>query len=973
MKQTVSSGRARAEREAGQSRPASKRGLFITIWISTLLLICAVGALSYAQLQSIQTQQLAAVKSTLANLARVNEEHALRTFRAADQALQFMMARYAAEGKKLDLKALVEKGVIDGSLYAQVGIIDAKGIFQLSNLPFTKGLDLSDREHFRVHTTADTKDLFVSKPVLGRASGKWSIQLTRRINRPDGRFGGVAVVSIDSSYFTRFYADLDLPPKSVATLMGQDGVIRARQLDNKESFGDVIYQGPILRLVSEGKVHGLYTGKSRVDGVERLYAYRKIPDYSLIVVMGISTGELLAMYASSRDALIFQAAALSLLLLVIAGALSRYTWRLQGELVKRHRIATELHTSEEHLALALTGGALGAWDWNLREEEFTSNSQLPDLIGYRPDELKFGKETFVSLIHPDDASEFVASLRRHLKGESESFKSEFRLRHKQGGWVWISLMSKVMERDIRERALRLAGTAHDVTARVDAALALAESEERWNSAITGSNEGIWDWNVPTGTMYVSARLITMLGHETRQSSVTLKDWATYIHPDDMGQAHQQLLLHFKGQSDFYRMELRLRGKDGSYKWMLIRGRALQDKAGRAVRVTGSASDITEQRFAQEQVQDRTEQLNAIFSLSPDAFVSFDRAFRVKYTNPAFQQLTGLNSHAVIGLSEGAFTEKINELCVPSRPFCGLDVLRELSPLKIRMERELVELELPVRRVLHAKLKTSESASVSQILYLRDVTHETIVEDMKTEFLSTAAHELRTPMAGILGFAEVLLTHDLDEAHRHEFTNIILTQSQQITTILDELLDLARIEARKGKDFEFETLNLQTLVQEVVQGFSLSKGRSAPTVTIPPVFCRADRGKAKQAILNVLSNAYKYSPPDSAVEITLATPSAGASHSRIGISIQDHGVGMEKKHLERVFERFYRADTSGRTPGTGLGMSIVKEIMDLHDGDVAIESTVGHGTSVTLRFPAAHGSGVQDAALDTAQVNLASDV
>jgi hypothetical protein len=115
-----------------------------------------------------------------------------------------------------------------GNRFNQVGIIDAKGIYVLANLPTTGKLDLSDREHFKVHVATNTGELFVSKPVLGRASGKWSIQLTRRITRANGEFAGVVVVSIDPGYFTRFYKELNLGSEGLAALYGLDGVARAQ-------------------------------------------------------------------------------------------------------------------------------------------------------------------------------------------------------------------------------------------------------------------------------------------------------------------------------------------------------------------------------------------------------------------------------------------------------------------------------------------------------------------------------------------------------------------------------------------------------------------------------------------------------------------------------------------------------------------------------------------------------------------------
>ncbi len=948
----------------GKSMPengllAKKYGLLSGIWAITLLLLVCVAFFSHLQLKSIQAQQLSVFENTIANLVRVNEEHAVRTIRAADQTLSYMLEEYAAKQGKLDLAKMVSTGVIDGSLFTQVGIIDSEGIFQFSNIAFASGLDLSDRPHFKIHQLADTGTLHISKAVLGRASSKWSIQLTRRINKPDGSFGGVAVVSVNANYFSKFYAELVLPEKSAAVLVGLDGEIRAREADNNLTSGQNISKASLFKRIGDGQNTGMYTAKSMVDGVERTFVYRTVAGYPLVVMIGFATSGLASMHNRSRNALVLQAAGLCLLLLLVAAVGSFYIFKLQRELKKRQRLVSQLHASETRLELALLGGELGAWEWDLAQEKFTTNTQLCNFVGYADDKLVFNRDLLVSLICPKNVNEFFSALSIHLNGKSERFRNESRFRHKNGSWIWITLTGRVVARDDLGHAARLSGTAQDVTSRVNARLALARSEERWHLAASGSNDGIWDWDVGSGTLFASVRLITLLDYGSTMSGNPVQQWATYTHPDDRARAREHLLSHFRGHTDFYRLELRLRCRDASYKWMLIRGRALRDTMGRALRMTGSASDITDQRAALEQVQDQNERLNAIFSMSPDALVSFDRAFRVKYTNPAFDKLTGLACADVIGLSENEFTGLLNSHCAATGLFGGFDQLRKLSGPSASKGHGLIEMILPTRRVLQAKLKASESASVSQILYLRDVTHETIVEEMKSEFLSTAAHELRTPMASILGFSEVLLTHKLDEVQNREFLNIILTQSQQMASILDELLDLARIEARQEKDFVFETLNLSLTVNQVVKGFSLPPGRSAPIVAIEGAFVSADNGKARQAILNVLSNAYKYSPPGGQVSITFVESFDKDKGMLCGICIKDQGYGMTSEELNRVFDRFYRADASGKTPGTGLGMSIVKEIMAVHGGKVIVESVSGEGTSVTLLFPGASRDGLQD--------------
>jgi signal transduction histidine kinase len=261
-------------------------------------------------------------------------------------------------------------------------------------------------------------------------------------------------------------------------------------------------------------------------------------------------------------------------------------------------------------------------------------------------------------------------------------------------------------------------------------------------------------------------------------------------------------------------------------------------------------------------------------------------------------------------------------------------------------------------VLEVNLRISSAARVSHILYFRDITRETEVDRLKSEFLSHAAHELRTPMASIYGFTELLLTQKFDETERHDLLSTVFGQSELMISIINELLDLARIEARRGKDFSIVRTDIHELLQEVVAGFKVPNDRSSPVLppATEPLWVGADRNKLIQAISNVISNAYKYSPEGDTVNIellrtTMATESGADSNGkRVGIRITDHGIGMTPEQLARICERFYRADSSGKIPGTGLGMSIVKEIIELHDGELEVTSEAGTGSTVTIWLP-----------------------
>jgi len=353
------------------------------------------------------------------------------------------------------------------------------------------------------------------------------------------------------------------------------------------------------------------------------------------------------------------------------------------------------------------------------------------------------------------------------------------------------------------------------------------------------------------------------------------------------------------------------------------------------------------------MQEHADQLGAIFALSPDGFVSFDAAGAVSWVSPAFGRLTGLDATEALGLDEAAFARLFAARCLG--PGAGFPSFEELHKLEAGIGRPrrrcVVEVEHPARRTLELALRRGDGRTLSRVLHLRDVTIESEVDQMKSEFLSTAAHELRTPMASIYGFSELMMHRRLAPERQQEVISTIYRQTGLMIAIVNELLDLARIEARRGKDFVIETLDLHALVSEVVHDFKPPDDRAPASLARPAIdlAVKADRGKLVQALGNILSNAYKYSPGGGDVELDFVHDDEGGA-PRVGVRVRDHGMGMTPEQLARVCERFYRADASGSIPGTGLGMAIVKEIVELLGGSLALESRVAEGTVVTLWLP-----------------------
>jgi PAS domain S-box-containing protein len=483
---------------------------------------------------------------------------------------------------------------------------------------------------------------------------------------------------------------------------------------------------------------------------------------------------------------------------------------------------------------------------------------------------------------------------------------------------------------------------------------LKANAERYNLAIDGGNDGLWDWmDVHSHEEWWSPQFFRLLGYEPNEIAADLVTFDGMLHPDDQPVAFAAIERALKDNEPFD-VQYRLRTKAGQYRWFRARAKVYFDDFGAATRMAGSIQDVHDRKEAQAKIREHGQQVAAIFSLSPDGFVSFDAQGCVSYVSPGFAPLTGMPGEFLIGLREAQFSARLFERAAPKQTVTSLADVRQLVHADddqdgVAAGRVVVEMQPPGKRMLELRLSRSQGGAVSQVLHLRDVTHETEVDQMKSAFLSMAAHELRTPMASIYGFTQLLLTREFKPERQKDMLARIYRQSEAMTSIINELLDLARIESRQGKDFEFEMVDLAELAAAVISDFKLPPDRQAPVVVWPdkPVMVWVDRQKMSQAVLNVLSNAYKYSPDGGPVFVRYLAADAEQGRHRFAVEIEDQGMGLSPDHLARLGERFFRADKSGNIPGTGLGVSIVKELMELMGGRMQVRSELGKGTTVTL--------------------------
>lgn len=529
-------------------------------------------------------------------------------------------------------------------------------------------------------------------------------------------------------------------------------------------------------------------------------------------------------------------------------------------------------------------------------------------------------------------------------------------RARDGALYWLKT-TVVPLKDAQGHIEKYLSIRTDITAAKRNQQELAEMAERYQLAIDGGSDGLWDWfNVNDHKMWWSPQLYRMLGYEIDEFPAGLDAFENLLHPDH----RRSVLRTIEGALKRTRpldTTYPLRTKSGTYRWVRCRGKTFFDENGFATRMAGSLQDVHDRYLAEEVIQKHSEQLSAIFSLSPDGFVSFGSDRQVNYASAAYTDLTGLSAESVLCLDEAEFLSQLFARCVNPPELHSLDELMtvpvDADPMSWLSRHKLVlQLKSPAGRMLALSLYQTQGDTVSRLLLVRDVTHEAEVDRMKSAFLSMAAHELRTPMASIYGFIELMLTRDMKPEKQKELLSKVYRQCEVMISLINELLDLARIESQRGADFECRSLDLVELVEGVVSDFKTPADRDAPILARPAgdIVVSADQQKMCQAFLNVLSNAYKYSPHGGPVSVSFPVETDEQGVPWTGVRVIDQGIGMTPEQLAHMGERFFRADKSGNIPGTGLGVSIVKEIMELMGGKLDVHSVLGEGTTMTLWLP-----------------------
>lgn len=526
--------------------------------------------------------------------------------------------------------------------------------------------------------------------------------------------------------------------------------------------------------------------------------------------------------------------------------------------------------------------------------------------------------------------------------------------------------------------------------------------ERYRLAIEGSQDGIWDWDVKSNTLYISSRHKDLLGFADHEISDSVETWVGLIHPDDRPVHDRAMSAHLKGQSPYYEAELRLRRKDGTWSWLFVRGRGVRDDNGRVFRVAGAASDITSRKEiedagvdAEARARRAQHRLADAINVSADGFALFDADDVLEKANEKLSAAFGENSriiHAGIRYAELiailAETIVLEEGEESSSSWFDRQMAYHASPKgsvviqtssgrwynlteretddggTVLMLSDVTEMKLTEQDLQNRVLDLQSAKLVSdrQSEQLKTLAEQfaaakeeaDAASRTKSEFLANMSHELRTPLNAVMGFSEVIkneLFGPVGVEQYKQYADDIYDSGAHLLAIINDILDLSKVEAGKFdlNETEVQVPELCRSVIHIVKGRADEAGITLiKRLPEDPPYLLADPRSLKQMLLNLMSNAIKFTSAGGTVDLVTTIGDDGGFR----FDIRDTGVGIPEEHFETVLSPFGQVDTAHARDhqGTGLGLPLVKAFIEMHGGRIEIESEVDAGTTVSLFFP-----------------------
>ncbi len=639
------------------------------------------------------------------------------------------------------------------------------------------------------------------------------------------------------------------------------------------------------------------------------------------------------------------------------------------ETVGLYEDVTARRLADRRLQQVVDGGEIAVWDWDADHGFSAINDRWGAMLGL---DRSVSLDDLVDLIHPEDRDAVASAQQQIFLEGGDDFSLRCRMRHLNGGWVWLLTRGHVGLRWADGGPRRISGITLDVSTQ-------AEAEQRLGQVIDGTQVGTWEHDMRTGVTLVSDRWADILGYRAVElNPMSLQRWLDLLHPDDRESLVTQERDAFEAGQWQVEHEVRLRHRQGYWVWVLTRAQVAEwDETGRPIRTSGINLDVTPAKALESALARERDTLARVMEASVSGIVVVDGQGGVVFTNAAAARVLGRDLSDGDSLLQLLGAAEVCNLAGGLVDPSHLPVARALAGQPGMHElRHCLHWPSGERRtvaVTSARL-SAPGTDLAVVCTFTDITDEmqnetrllaamTAAETAsraKSDFLAAMSHEIRTPLNGVLGMATVLAGR-LSDPSEQAMVRVISDSGEHLLGVINDILDLAKIEAGR-LILDPRPIRLPEILFRVVALHQIVANGKGIALKARCIGCPAnevregDEMRLIQILHNLIGNALKFTDTgEVAVEIDCTARDA------IVIRVRDTGIGMSQAEIARAFDEFSQGMGGSRRShvGSGLGLPIVRRLARLMQGDVALSSVEGQGVTarVWLNIP------VQDSGLD----------
>ncbi|OEU49411.1 MAG: hypothetical protein BA866_02295 [Desulfobulbaceae bacterium S5133MH15] len=546
-----------------------------------------------------------------------------------------------------------------------------------------------------------------------------------------------------------------------------------------------------------------------------------------------------------------------------------------------------------------------------------------------------------------------------------------------------------------------------ITERNTVEQALRKSEERLELAMTVANDGLWDWHLKDDNVFFDSRYYTMAGYAPNEFPSQLEQWQQRVHPDDLQHALSVSKQHLTGKRDAYAVEFRFRRKQGDYMWILARGKIVsRDAAGKPLRFVGTHSDITQRKLAEEQLRI----LMRAVEQSHSTIVITDLDANIEFANPAFTRVTGYTLEEAVHRNprilksdehDSAFYKSMWDTLYRGDVWQGemrnkrkdgslYWEFATISPVKNELGNttHYVAIKEDITDRKEAAKQLEKAVTVAKVMSQEAET----ANRAKSAFLANMAHELRTPLNVILGFSRLLERGPSVTADQLEKLELIHRSGDHLLALINDILDISKIESGRAV-VKLDNFDLFTFLKSIAMMFEQRAAEKLLHFSFEkdadiPQFIRTDKGKLRQILFNLLSNAIAYTKHGHVTlqVSTIDNVSAGNSVPEkqpvseepdlwLRFTIRDTGIGIASSDIDQIFKQFVQAENGASDKGgTGLGLSISQSFATIMGSFIQATSDKGKGSTFWFDLPVkvVYAADIKKATVSNRPIALAED-